>query len=107
MSVYTHKFTDVQEFAAHYQATYCDFVYDEASATFYTNFVDHAEFIANLYLQNGGKDTGSLYQNQDAFVLSGMGLFKSRAGNSAMCSQDFVLPKELWFLRRDLCRMGA
>lgn len=104
---YTHVFDKFEDFLAHYRSTYCDFVYDQKSGLFYTDFqCEHVMFISDLYLQNGGKETGNHYENQDAFVLNGMGMFKSRAGNAIMCSQDFELPADWWFLRRDLARMG-
>lgn len=105
--LYTHKFDNFADFLEHYRNTYCDFVYDAKSGIFYTDFqCDHVLFLSDLYLHNGGKETGNHYENQDAFVLSGMGLFKSRAGSHIMCSQDFELPADWWFIRRDLRRMG-
>lgn len=100
---YTHEFDNATAFAAHYRRTYCDFVYDAKTESFYTDFrLPHVDFCAFLFVRNGGAPTGCKFQDAEAFVVSGMGLFKSRAGHRVMISEKFELPADLWFLRRDL-----
>lgn len=100
---YKHVFDNCKDFIEHYRNTYCDFVYDAKSGKFYTDFTTyHVEFIAALYKANSGVSTGTRYDLQDAFVMQGQGLFKSRAGHKVLASDKFELPEDLWFIKRDL-----
>lgn len=103
ISPYTNKFTDPETFIGYYRECPCDFVYDAKSGIFYTDFIlPHVDFLARLYRENGGEVRGTTFDAADAFVYSGMGLFKSRAGNRILASEKLVLPEALWFIRRDL-----
>lgn len=102
---YACVFDTPEAFVAHYKECYCVFVYDCATQKFYTDFTSqdaHATFMARLYTEQTGDSDGTIWQRADKFISEARGIFLSRAGTKVTASQDFILPNELRFLRRDM-----
>lgn len=98
-----HKtFNTHQAFVAYYTDVDTDFVFDLRSGLYLVGMTgNHVDLLAALYHYYGGTEPNK-YLAADAFVRSGMGLFKSRAGNRIYRGESFEVPSELNSILRDI-----
>ncbi len=91
-----------EAFLAYYERVDCDFIYDARSRQYLVRTDGkHVDLLAALYRYYGGVEADD-HQAADQFVLSGLGLFKSRAGHVIYRSRDFEVPAELRKIQRDI-----
>lgn len=95
-------FTVTGEFLGHYKKIETDFIYDKTTGLFLVGFVgQHVDLMAALYTYYTGIEN-TKYEAADQYVLSGLGLLKSRAGTRIYRGANFVVPPELSPLARDI-----
>lgn len=96
-------FTSHESFLEFYKKTYCDFIYEVQSNTYYCLIIeDHNKVMAQLYTETTGDSRGNSWDRADKFILEGSGMFKSRASDKIFTSENFEFPKELWSIQRDV-----
>jgi hypothetical protein len=79
-----------------------DFIFDAKTGLYLTRLEGkHVDLMAALYHYWGGAPK-SLYDASDAYVESGMGMLKSRAGHCIYHGKSFVVPPELKPVYRDI-----
>lgn len=104
-----HVFLDAQAFADFYTAQDIDFIHDVKSGVFLAGFdAPHSSVLSDLYRLHTGKPRGA-YKSEfsDAYVESGLGLLKSRAGNRIYTAQGFRPSPALRVLQRDFEVLSA
>lgn len=91
-----------EEFLAEFIREEFDFIYDATTGLYLARLEGkHVNLMAALYHYWGGVPT-DLYEAADAYVLSGFGMLKSRAGHCIYRAKSFVVSPELKPVFRDI-----
>jgi len=90
------------DFLACYKKVDTDFIYDRQANLYLVGVgCRHVDLRASLYRYYGGSQSDD-FQAADEYILSSMGMFKSRAGHKIYRSADFVVAAELRSILRDI-----
>lgn len=104
-----HVFLDAQSFVEFYNARDIDFIHDLKSGVFLAGFKGpHTATLSDLYRVHTGKPLGAAKDTfADAYVESGLGLLKSRAGTRVLTPPGFRASPALRALQRDFEEISA